>query len=130
MHSGESVAQNNFSQMIKTRIKSVMANAKRRGAWFSLDRKEKSIMYLSVKLQLKFESLDLLRSLASIMKKLEARGETVYACFQRGVRLAWAFSDFAVSCGNIKAKAWRNDRSYAVFLGRITSSPRLGAPAI
>jgi len=130
MHSSESVAQNNFTQMIKTRIKSVVAKAKRRGAWFSLDRKEKSIMYLSIRLQLKFESLDLLRSLASIMKKLEERGETAYAWFQRGVRLAWAFSAFAVSCGNTEAKTWRNDRSYAVFLGRIASSPSLGVPTI
>ena len=107
-----------------------MVRAKRRGAWFSLDRKEKSILYLSVRLQLKFESLDLLRSLASILKKLEERGETVYAWFQRGVKLAWAYSEFAVSCGNADARAWRNDQSYALFLGRMASSPSAGATAI
>jgi len=121
MHSGESVAQNNFSQQIKTRIKSAIANAKRRGAWFSLDRREKSILYLSVRLPLKFEGLELLRSLASILKKLVAQGDTFYAWMQRGMKLAWAFSEFAVSCGNQEARKWRNDTSYALFLGRTSS---------
>jgi hypothetical protein len=103
-----------------------MVKAKRRGAWFSLDRKEKSILYLSVRLQLKFESLDLLRSLASILKKLEENGETLYAWIQRGTKLAWAFSEFAVSCGNEAAKSWRNDRPYALFLGRVMASAKRG----
>ena len=121
MHSSESVAPFTFAQKIKSHIKRSMVNAKRGGAWFSLDRKEKSILYLSVRLQLKFESLDLLRSLASILKKLEERGETLYACIQRGTRLAWRFSEFAVSCGNPAAKGWRNDRAYAIFLGAMPS---------
>ena len=99
-----------------------MVKAKRTGSWFSLDRAEKSILYLSIRLQLKFRSLDLLRSLASILKKLEEHGETLYAWIQRGTRLAWTFSVFAVSCGNEAAKAWRNDRSYALYLGRVMSS--------
>ena len=130
MHSSEYVAQSIFSQQIKSRLKHAIANAKRRGAWFSLDRKEKSILYLSVRLHLKFESLDLLRSLASILKRLEEKGETMYAWFRRGVRLAWAFSDFAVSAGNSDARAWRNDQAYALFLGKMVSSPSAGAAAI
>ena len=124
MRSSEYVARNPFSQRIKNRIKQAMLQAKRRGAWFSLDRKEKSILYLSVRLQLKFESLDLLRSLASILKKLEVQGETLYAWLQRGTKLAWAYSEFAVSCGNSAAKAWRNDRNYAFFLGKIATSSK------
>ena len=122
MHSSEYVAPFTFAQKIKSHIKRSMVNAKRGGAWYSLDRKEKSILYLSVRLQLKFESLDLLRSLASILKKLEERGETLYACIQRGTRLAWRFSEFAVSCGNLAAKGWRNDRAYAIFLGATSSN--------
>jgi len=113
-------------QQIKSHIKQAMVKAKRRGAWFSLDRKEKSILYLSVRLQLKFQSLDLLRSLASILKKLQEQGETFYAWIQRGTKLAWAFSEFAVSSGNEAARAWWNDRSYALYLGRVLSSPRGG----
>jgi len=122
MNSSESTAPNTFAQKIKQHIKRAMLTAKRGGAWFSLDRKEKSILYLSVRLQLKFESLDLLRSLASILKKLEERGESLYACLQRGSRLAWIFSEFAVSCGNAAAKGWRNDRAYAIFLGAMSST--------
>lgn len=125
MHSSESVAQLSFAQRVKNHIKHSMLKAKRGGTWFSLDRREKSILYLCVRLQLKFESLDLLRSLASILKKLEERGESVYACIQRGMRLAWSYSEFAVSCGNEAAKGWRNDLTYATFLGRM--SPPRGA---
>ena len=111
-----------FTQRIKSHLKKAIISSKRRGAWFSLDKKEKSIVYLSVRLDVKFESLQLLRALASIMKKLEAQGETLHAWLIRGTKLAWAFSDYAVSCGNKGAKAWRNDRSYALFLGRTVSA--------
>ena len=127
MHSSESVAQLPFAQRIRNHIKQVMLQSKRRGAWFSLDRKEKSILYLSVRLRLRFESLELLRSLASILKKLEAQGDTLHAWFQRGSRIAWVFSEFAEACGNQNAKAWRNDSAYALFLGRIYSSSWKGS---
>jgi len=126
MHSSGFAAQSPFAQRMKNHIKQSIVRAKRRGAWFSLDRREKSILYLSVRLQLRFESLELLRSLASILKKLEVQGETMLAWLRRGTRLAWSFSEFAVACGNRDAKAWRNDRAYALFLGRFNSSTRLG----
>jgi hypothetical protein len=119
MHTSPFYGMGTYPEMIRKHIKQAMVKAKRRGSWFFLDRKEKSILYLSVRLQLRFESLDLLRSIASIMKKLEERGETLYAWVQRGTRLAWTYSEFAVSCGNKAAKAWRNDHSYALYLGRI-----------
>ena len=111
-----------FTQRIKSHLKNIITSSKRRGAWFSLDKREKSIVYLSVKLNVKFESLQLLRALASIMKKLEQQGETLHAWLIRGTKLAWAFSEFAVSCGNKGAKVWRNDRDYALFLGRSLSA--------
>jgi hypothetical protein len=107
-------------------LKKTIVTSKRRGAWFSLDRREKSILYLSLKLNVKFESLELLRALASIMKKLERYGDTVSAWFQRGTKLAWAFSEFAVGCGNKSAASWRNDRSYVVYLGRVLSNSKGG----
>jgi hypothetical protein len=110
--------QSVLSRRIKSHLKKVLITSKRRGAWFSLDRKEKSIIYLSLKLNVKFESLELLRSLASILKKLEQCGETLYAWLRRGTELAWAISEFAVSCGNKSAATWRNDRGFALYLGR------------
>jgi len=122
MHTYASSSQSTFSARIKRHLKKVLVTSKRRGAWFSLDRKEKSIIYLSLRLDVKFESLQLLRSLASILKKLEQQGETVYAWLQRGTKLAWAFSEFAVSCGHKSATAWRNDRAFALYLGKVFSS--------
>jgi len=126
MHILTPPASTTFSGLIKSHLKRVIVTSKRRGAWFSLDRKEKSIVYLSLKLDVKFESLELLRALASIMKKLETCGETVYAWLRRGTAIAWAFSEFAVSCGNRSAVSWRNDRAYALFLGRVFANK--GAP--
>jgi hypothetical protein len=121
MHTGI-LHQDTLSRRVKIHLKKVIVSSKRRGAWFSLDRREKSIVYLSLKLNVKFESLELLRALASILKKLEQYGETLYAWLRRGTRIAWAFSEFAVSCGNKAAVSWRNDRAFALYLGRVLSS--------
>jgi len=115
-----------FSLMVKSHLRRAITTSKRRGAWFSLDRMERSILNLASRLDLKFSSLDLLRALASILKKLEQHGETVYALLQRGVRLAWAFSEFAVASGNKSARSWRNDRPYAVYLGQLFSNRARG----
>jgi len=128
LHTIENSAPSIFSQRIKSHLKKAIVTSKRRGAWFSLKKREKSILYLSLKLDVKFESLDLLRALASVLKKLELYGETLYAWIQRGTKLAWAFSEFAVSAGNDGAMAWRNDRSYAFYLGRVLlGSKRAGS---
>jgi hypothetical protein len=119
MYTPPYVGQSTFSSRVKSHLKKAIVTSKRRGAWFSLDRREKSIVYLSLKLNVRFESLELLRALASILKKLQQQGETVYAWLRRGTELAWAFSEYAVSCGNETARAWRNDRGYALYLGRI-----------
>jgi|SRR5712692_1909403 len=119
-----------FSQRIKSHLKKAIVTSKRRGAWFSLQRREKSILYLSLKLNVKFESLQLLRALVSVLKKLEQQGETMHAWIQRGTKLAWVFSEFAVSAGNDNAINWRNDRSYALYLGRVLSSSKRGTRPI
>jgi len=111
-----------FSQQIKNHLKKSITTSKRRGSWFSLDRMERSILSLASRLDLKFSSLSLFRALASILKKLEQHGETLYAWLQRGVRLAWAFSEFAVATGNNSARLWRNDRQYAEYLGQVLSN--------
>jgi len=111
-----------FSLKIKSHLRKAITTSKRRGAWFSLNRTEKSILYLATRLELKFSSLDLFRALTSILKKLEQHGETLYAWLQRGIKLAWAFSEFAVASGNKSARSWRNDRSYAVYLGQVFSN--------
>jgi hypothetical protein len=115
-----------FSLRVKNHLRKAITASKRRGAWFSLDRTERSILRLASRLELKFTSLDLLRALTSILKKLEQHGETLYAWLQRGIKLAWAFSEFAVASGNKSARSWRNDRSYAVYLGQVFSNSKGG----
>jgi hypothetical protein len=122
-----SIEEETFSKRVKSHLKKAIATSKRRGAWFSLDRKERSILHLSLRLDVKFESLQLLRALASILKKLEQHGETLYAWLRRGTTLAWAFSEYAVSCGNKSAVSWRNDRNYALYLGRTFTSSTGGS---
>ena len=121
MHDAGRLASISFSQKINNHLKKAIITSKRRGAWFWLDRREKSLLYLAIRLKVSYKSLDLLRALTSVLKKLEQQGETLYAWLQRGTRLAWAFSEFAVRCGNRSATSWRNDRSYALYLGAVLS---------
>jgi hypothetical protein len=116
-----------FSQRVKKLLTRAVISAKRRGAWFSLDRKEKGILSLSIRLNVKFLSIDLLRAITSVLKKLEEHGDTLYSRIQRGIKLAWAFSEFAVGWGNASAREWRHDRAYVDYLGRIFSAGMGGA---
>ena len=107
-------------------MKRSVTSAKRRGAWFSLDRKERGILSLAIRLEVKFSSIELLRAITSVLKKLEECGDTLYSRIQRGIKLAWAFSEAAVTWGNASAKEWRHDRAYADYLGRIFPGARRG----
>jgi hypothetical protein len=124
MHTGH--PEDNFSERVKRLLKRSVTSAKRRGAWFSLDRKERGILSLAIRLDVKFSSIELLRAITSVLKKLEEHGDTLYSRIQRGIKLAWAFSEAAVTWGNASAKEWRHDRTYADYLGRIFPAARGG----
>jgi len=118
MQPSNNIEQSEFSARVKSLLKRSVASAKRRGAWFSLDRKEKGILSLAIRLEVKFSSMELLRAITSVLKKLEGLGDTLYSRIQRGIRLAWAFSEFAVASGNASAQEWRHDMRYVDYLGR------------
>jgi len=118
------------TQRVKNLLKRAITSAKRRGAWFSLDRKEKGILSLAIRLEIKFSSMDLLRAITSVLKKLEEYGDTLYSRIQRGIKLAWAFSEFAVASGNASAREWRHDMSYVEYLGRAFSGGSGGYSAL
>ena len=99
-------------------FKREMLAAKRNGSWFRLGRVERGIYSLSMRLDVRLESAMLLRALVGALKKLKEMGDRAYAGIMEGLRLAWAFSDAAVSWGNAAAKDWRSDRAYADYLGR------------
>jgi hypothetical protein len=122
----DNMEQNQYSKRVKSLLKRTVTSSKRRGAWFSLDRKEKGILSLAIRLEVKFSSLELLRAITSVLKKLAECGDTLYTRLQKGIRLAWTFSDFAVRCGNASARSWRHDRSYAEYLGALLTSRDMG----
>jgi hypothetical protein len=103
-----------------------MSAAKRDGSWFRLGSVERGVYSLAMRLDVKLESAVLLRALVGALKKLKEMGDRVYAALMEGMRLAWAFSDAAVSWGNEAAKGWRSDASYASFLGRFLVRERWG----
>ena len=71
---------------------------------------------LALRLDVKFQSYDLLKALVSVLKNLRDSCEGGYAAIMKGTRLARSFSEAAVSWGNERAREWRNDMAYIRFL--------------
>ena len=51
-----------------------------------------------------------------VLKRLKGLGDRTYLVMANGARLAWKFSEAAVSWGNPAAKEWRDDLEYARYL--------------
>jgi len=93
-----------------------MIRAKRGGGWFRIPKRERSMYSLAMRLEVKFQSRDLLRALVSVLKHLKEACDAGYIALTKGIRIAWAFSNAAVSWGNEDARKWRGDRNYIRFL--------------
>ena len=109
-------AQQTASNWLHSYLKKQMTASKRRGAWFRLEKRERSMFSLALRLNASFRGYDLLKAMVGVLKKLmEAPG---MACCQltRGVRMAWALSEKCAQWGNLRAKEWRNDAGYAKYL--------------
>lgn len=104
---------------VKKHLIKQMIRAKRRGIWFKLSSLERSIFTLSIRLNVKIKSLQLIRALASILKKLRLLENQLHALISKGWATAWAFSSFAVRNGYEQASLWRNDKNYAIYLAVI-----------
>jgi len=118
----KSLADNDASEYIRLFVKKQMLLSKRLGSWFRLNLQERSIIDLALNLKAKFRSIDLLRAIVSILKKLRETGRSLNVKLLRGSRLALVFSEAAVSWGNGGARRWRSDRSYIDFLGKFFQS--------
>ncbi|MDA4123617.1 MAG: hypothetical protein OK456_10605 [Thaumarchaeota archaeon] len=117
------LASNHASERIRMLIKKQVILSKRERSWFKLEVQERSIVDLALSLKVSFKSSELLRALVSIFGRLRQMGSRPFGeLLARGSRLAWSFSEAAVSWGNAAAKRWRSDTSYMVFLG-IFSQP-------
>jgi hypothetical protein len=113
------VATSDATKSIRLFLKREVFKSKRAGYWFRLGKQERSLFNLAIRLNIKFESLSLIRALVSVLKKLKQLGDTAYLRIVQGAKLAWAFSEAAVSWGNVGARSWRNDRGYIDFLGKL-----------
>ncbi len=122
------LASTDSSNRIRRLLRNAMIASKRSRSWFRLNRRERSIVTLSLRLKIKLQSLDLLRALVSILKKMKESGNTLYVWLTRGVALAWAYSEAATSWGNKEAHNWRYDRGYILFLGKMLLGERRFLP--
>jgi hypothetical protein len=52
------------------------------------------------------------------MKRLQQVSNKSFSQLLRGSKLAWSFSEAAVSWGNTAAKSWRSEMTYIAFLGK------------
>jgi len=114
-------ASNIADRFTRSLLKKQMALSIRNHTWFRLNRLDRSLYGLAVRLNVRLQSVDLLRALVSVLKKLQQLGDTLYSEMLVGTRMAWSFSEAACSWGNFLAKAWRSDQSYIRFLGRLYS---------
>jgi len=112
---------NQTTQSVRRALASRMAKSRRNGSWFRLSGLERGILSLSLRLKVTFESAALSKALVSVLKRLADLGDAVYSQLLAGTKLACSFADAAVSWGHQDAGAWRTDRSFALFLGRVVA---------
>jgi hypothetical protein len=93
-----------------------MIKAKRAGTWFRLRRRERGLFELAMRLDVRFQSHDLLRALVSVLKNLKETCDAGFMALMKATRIAWAFSEAAVRGGYREARQWRNDQDYIRFL--------------
>ncbi len=118
-----SLASKPSSDRIKSTIKKQINMSRRQGSWFQLSVQERSILNLALTLKISFKSEDLIRAIASVLKRLQAMSGTRFALFLRAAEVARAFSDAATRWGNAAASEWKSDSVYIAFLARFFVSP-------
>ena len=93
-----------------------MIRAKRAGTWFRLPRQKRGMFELAMRLDVKLQSLDLLKALVSVLRSLREMFDMKFVALMKATKIAWAFSEAAVRSGNSAAREWRSDLSYIRFL--------------
>ncbi len=102
-------------------LASAMTKAKRNGGWFKLTRLERGLFSLALRINAKFESLSLIRAILSVLQKLREVSHPFHEHLVRGMEIARAFSEAALAWGNPLAVHWKDDKAYALYLGRFLS---------
>lgn len=109
--------RNETSSKFRNYLKKQVAAWRRKGTWFRLERQERGLLSLTLRLNIRFESVQLLRAIVGVLKKMRTLTDRLYVQLMKGMKVAWAFSEAAVSWGNSGAREWRHDLSYARYLG-------------
>lgn len=111
------------SHEIKSSILKIIAKARRSGAWNRMERIDKGILMLSSRLEIKFRSLSLLRSIAAIARKIAEISSFTYRNYVLGMKTAYKMAEYAVQNGYGQAADWVKEKHYIVWWG-IFISPR------
>jgi len=111
-----------FRRLTRLRIGDLVRiklRAVRKGVWFKvLNRLERGVMDLTLKVTEKIRSKALAKAVYSIVKKLLAAMESNISLLMRkvGVPLAKKLSLIAQRWGNLLARKWMTDESFMKFL--------------
>ncbi len=113
---------NNFvlegsSESLKRVLKKVMIKAKRSGIWWKLTRIEQGILSLSTKLNIKFTSMKLLRSIVHIVKEINEKLSFSYQNYLIGLKAAYNAAKYASEKGYREAKEWVKDKNFIIWWG-------------
>lgn len=105
------------SKRLKNVLKKISVKAKRHGIWWKLTRVEQGILSLVTKLNIKFTSMKLLRSIVHIVKEIEALLSFSYQNYLLGLKTAYRIACFAVENGYREAKDWVKDKNFIIWWG-------------
>ena len=104
-------------QKLKNIIKKVVVKAKRTGIWWTLSKVEQGILSLSSKLEIRFKSMKLLRSIIHILKEVKEKISFTYQNYVRGIKIAYKVAKFASENGYKQAKEWVKDKNFIIWWG-------------
>jgi hypothetical protein len=114
---GEDIVLENSSQKLKNMIKKVVVKAKRTGIWWTLSKVEQGILSLSSKLEIRFKSMKLLRSIIHIVKEVKEKISFTYQNYVRGLKMAYKVAKFVSENGYKQAKEWVKDKNFIIWWG-------------
>ena len=122
---------NNASNLLnRTQLAKLKSKAMRAGVWYkALPRIDRVLVDLSIKVAENIRSTHLAKCLLAVFGKLEGllENSVMKNLWLLGKQLAEKLSLVAQKLGNLSAKAWATDRSFALFLA--TTSPSKQAAA-
>ena len=110
-------ASQSASNWLHSYLKKQMTVSKRKGGWFRLEKRERSMFSLALRLNASFKGSRLLKAMFDVLRKLTEASGAVCARLALGVQMAWTFASNCARWGNLRAEEWRGDLEYAKYLG-------------